>query len=76
MTMNWLRGSKEIIVLMADKNLGIVIANRLIYIKCMLEHHLMDETTYQRMTEEELCIFTDKFLEQAKFLILFKYDNI
>ena len=27
------------------------------------------------MTEEEVCIFIDKFLERAKFLILSKYDK-
>ena len=75
MIMNWLQGNKEIIVSMADTNLGIVMVNRQSYIKCMLEQHLMDETTYQMITEEEVRNFMKDFLEQAKSLILFKYDK-
>ena len=41
----------------------------------MLEQHLMEEATYQKMTEEEVHNFVEEFLEQAKSLILFKYDK-
>ena len=49
---NFLRSNKDFIILNADKNLGPVIMERANYIKQVLHEHLLDEETYEHISED------------------------
>ena len=46
-----LASSKELIVLLCDKNLGPAVIETSVYIRRCLDDHLLDESTYRRLTQ-------------------------
>ena len=55
--------NKNFIVLLTDKNLGPAIMERTKYLKLILEEHLLDNQTYQQLTENETFTRNRKFVE-------------
>ena len=73
--LNLLRSNKDFVILISDKNLGPAIMERKVYIKSMLDEHLMDENTYQNISEEE-ALEIMKNDEEVTNQLLNEYNSI
>ena len=51
--LNLLRSNRDFIILYSDKNLGPAIMERNVYIKSILDEHLLKTSTYQQLNEAE-----------------------
>ena len=52
-TLNKLKNNKDIVILLADKNLGPVVLDRSTYIKRVLHDHLLNKNTYRQLSPNE-----------------------
>ena len=68
-----LQTSEEFIVLPSDKNLGTVILARAVYIKRALQDHLLNESAYTQLTEQQATSAVSLLRQQvATFISLHK----
>jgi hypothetical protein len=64
-----LRNSKELLILMTDKNLGPAVIERNVYTRRVLEDHLLQADTYQRIEPMEAAqIITTIKMKVGQFL--------
>ena len=63
------KSNRELIVLMADKNLVPVLIERKTYISKILGQHLTDSTIYTNLTPEEATDITNFILTRLKSLL-------
>ena len=67
--LNTLRSNRDFVILNADKNLGPAIMEREEYLKSVLQEHLLDENTYERIEEEKALKIIDDTKNKALQLI-------
>ena len=73
--LNLLRSNKDFVVLISDKNLGPAIMERSLYIKSILNEHLMDTKTYAKINENE-AFATMKYVEEETWKLIDHYSSI
>jgi len=70
-----LKNNPNIVVLLADKNLGPVTMDRKEYVERVLSEHLANKTAYQKMTEKQAKIKLNDLKEYFIHLFLNKNNN-
>ena len=68
-TLSSLQSNPNLMVIHCDKNLGPAIVERDVYIRRVLDDHLLDESTYRRLSKAEFKMFQSmQFVQYQDFL--------